>query len=149
MPRHRCRVLQGLFSVTKKTNSLLQRLIYSRTKSTAGSRTHVSHLHILKVDELLRVCDHVWDGSPDRKVSIAFVENKLLHSSQHYPERDSLADMTKQRPRSQWLLGQKWYVCLYFSGIYLWCDDVTLLTIEEVFNHIRNLQKREGSIAWQ
>lgn len=29
------------------------------------------------------------------------------------------------------------------KGQNLWCDVITLLTIEEVFNSIRNLQKRD------
>lgn len=44
------------------------------------------NLHILKVDELLRVCNHVWYGSPYRKVSIAFIVDKLLHGSKYHPE---------------------------------------------------------------
>lgn len=53
-------------------------------------------LHILKAYELLRVSHQVWDSPPYRKVSIAFVENKLLHSSQHHPERRAL-NMDKQK----------------------------------------------------
>lgn len=54
-----------------------------------------SHLHILKFNKLLRICNHIWDGSPERKTSVAFTVNKLLHGLQNHPERWRLVDTQK------------------------------------------------------
>lgn len=98
MLRNSCCILHGLFPVTeiktqKRSNPIYRRLVFlidvTRTFDKLiyrTSRINNPHLHVLKIDELLRVCDHVGDGSSHRKASIAFAASKLLHSSQHHPE---------------------------------------------------------------
>lgn len=111
---------------------------------------YISHLHILKADELLRVRYHIWDCSPNRKVSVAFIANKLLHSLQHHPERWSLVETQQHKILHKTSISLNTGLKIkeiqpYFheNSQYLWCNVGTLLTIEEVFNYTGNLHKYE------
>lgn len=91
MSRNRRCVLDGLFPVAEAEggNTLVTRSLTCQLENSNEVLHHTRNsliLHILQVDELLRVSDQVWDGAPHGKVSASFIEDKLLHSSQHHPE---------------------------------------------------------------
>lgn len=105
-------------------------------------------LHILKAYEFLRVSNQVWDSSSYRKVSIAFVENKLLHSSQHHPERWALnMDKKKQNKNNVNYWSTHILHLVLEKKQHLRCYVVTLVTIEEVFHHIGDLQEPKITVS--
>lgn len=146
-----CCILHGLFPVTKM-NALLQRLVYSRTSWILLSVQPAHVCHTYTFWRLMNFCESaIMSGmvprtgrfpSPSLRTN-SFTARSITQKGtvwQTWKHKDQ--DLSSYSVRSDV------YVFIFAEepGRYLWCDDVTLLTIEEVFNHTRNLQEREASV---